>query len=89
MYQQQFPCTFARTDFVDLEGVNDITWILTELTHKPFSLANLGKQNKPNLTLGCSLAVCITVMQTSISVNDPLNKTQPQHEYRTLLYIQE
>ena len=33
--------TWTRADFVDLKGVYDITWIHTELTHKPFALADL------------------------------------------------
>ena len=41
MYTGNTGHTWTRADFVDLKGVYDITWIHTELTHKPFALADL------------------------------------------------
>ena len=41
MYTGNTGHTWTRADFVDLKGVYDITRIHTELTHKPFALADL------------------------------------------------
>lgn len=37
LYQNKL--TFTTVNFANLEGEDDVVWVMTELTHKPFTLA--------------------------------------------------